>query len=1451
MGRKSTNPFDDDHIEPKDHPNENRSCRNSGLIRQQQHRRAPLNFSNTCDDVENPALSFDQSNRPARTSSADQNGLFISPLQSAMNEVTVNEYRASEQGLMENDDTVDELSALLPPGEELHRTSYNASSPRSGRSCRYRSSVPKEIKTGYDIRQNSLPQHQEARKRSTKTKNTSNIVMTELGIVDGDNEVMEYKYILLEDLGTASSWFILLLPYITFALSMLLEYATPLSVSTIGPIQATMLCDVEKIYEVMHRLPVESELAVSNGHGTTSCYASFAMKSSFDQRNVGTSWSGTMFDSGSLGNMPVIGTNLYGAAMFSNLSTDAVAMIAQGRVRASVVILEETPMESYKEQEIWKPMFVSTSSSLSMTCESSGYDDNDAQFVCKTPDLISMAFSMPETAVYTGGNVRFLVFYEHASSDVVGSRFNNKSRFGALRTNATITTTKSPVSNRTIDERGEQYRSSVMILTERAVENPSLVLEEMVSSSSYTIRYRSTTTVLLDTIMRILCFIFSIGFFFFWCRQMGIQCCPSSRRMFSGLLGWGVLDEVAETYWWENPWVLIPERYYIVLLLISLLLMQEPFLVIIYFLPYARSNHMHMLADAAMGIGVQGILLVYLCLFEGLKFHTADRSKRRAERQRQALQLRRAVKLVGGCDNDLSSPVAVDNFYREFGDTDGSALTSHLRLPNDPFGDGWADFLIPKMFLWVVGVVSVSVTSYCRFCEGQDLSGNGIANSLTSGYTNVDIVYITFSIVQVFTILIWVYLIVVALSVSGEALKHEPFLATRPAQLSYRVLFAHTALLVTALLVSFALYLRHLQNDWHGQAIELSVAQQEKSVIGLCIDALHSYIARFPYSGTSATVGFGRLLCVTVEVLITAFIFLPAHSMDIDDVDDEIIEDMRAVELRNYRKNKRDKRTVVQLAKESKTWRIFPCPIQRLESHAFPLQDSMYQLYKDLHTDRNMRLRGLVSIGTYTPVFCNEVACWLNEASWQAYYTPPGSPHMTEKDDFIGWMNLDALGLRLEGYVYDERTNAQALIATNAVPQVDGEEDSIVVVAFRGTSNVAHMQIDIRMRQAPIMEQLMGVAGAAIRILPDQVDIDDKDGWFWDTVREQYDDSGHVKCVACWNGAEAPHIPPTPTTCHERNASASSTFEQTVAKGAKDLLKITPVAKNTFPMIHEGFQDAYNQIRKQIFDLLVPVLHRQVAKAATASSTSVASSEPLALPKIYCTGHSLGGSLAQIFALDLASNCEFGFRSLSRGDLAAQQNDRPDDLIIASTVASTTAQKKEQIRYLQPPIAVYTFGQPRVGNKAFAKLYKQRVPHTFRVVNEGDAITAIPNYLCCGGVYKHAGLEVILDQGMTGNILVGPTVVETLFRFNKVRTKIAAHQMAKYRDCLECAFDPSQLLEYYKGHNVAHQELQNADEPGEKEHSLDATGYHRQIAANNLAAASFIPEWMIAPRKAA
>jgi hypothetical protein len=92
-----------------------------------------------------------------------------------------------------------------------------------------------------------------------------------------------------------------------------------------------------------------------------------------------------------------------------------------------------------------------------------------------------------------------------------------------------------------------------------------------------------------------------------------------------------------------------------------------------------------------------------------------------------------------------------------------------------------------------------------------------------------------------------------------------------------------------------------------------------------------------------------------------------------------------------------------------------------------------------------------------------------------------------------------------------------------------------------------------------------------------------------------------------------------------------------------------------------------------------------------------------------------------------------------------------------------------------------------------------------------------------------------LDEGMTGNILVGPTVVETVFRFHQVRTNMLAHKMRRYRDCLECAFEEHELLEYYQGRNK----------------NVVMAKHQAGTEQLHVANAAEIPDWMTQGRKSA
>ncbi|KAH0452648.1 hypothetical protein IEQ34_019947 [Dendrobium chrysotoxum] len=61
-----------------------------------------------------------------------------------------------------------------------------------------------------------------------------------------------------------------------------------------------------------------------------------------------------------------------------------------------------------------------------------------------------------------------------------------------------------------------------------------------------------------------------------------------------------------------------------------------------------------------------------------------------------------------------------------------------------------------------------------------------------------------------------------------------------------------------------------------------------------------------------------------------------------------------------------------------------------------------------------------------------------------------------------------------------------------------------------------------------------------------------------------------------------------------------------------------------------------------------------------------------------------------------------------------------------------------------PPIAVYSFGGPRVGNRAFAERVDERGTKVLRVVNAHDLVTRVPTWICGG--YEHVGKELRVDS---------------------------------------------------------------------------------------------------------
>lgn len=89
------------------------------------------------------------------------------------------------------------------------------------------------------------------------------------------------------------------------------------------------------------------------------------------------------------------------------------------------------------------------------------------------------------------------------------------------------------------------------------------------------------------------------------------------------------------------------------------------------------------------------------------------------------------------------------------------------------------------------------------------------------------------------------------------------------------------------------------------------------------------------------------------------------------------------------------------------------------------------------------------------------------------------------------------------------------------------------------------------------------------------------------------------------------------------------------------------------------------------------------------------------------------------------------------------------------------------------PMNVYTFGQPRLGNRAFARAYNEILgAWTFRVRNREDIIPLVP-WLC--GYYKHAGKDVLFPGD--GSYQINPSRVLRVGEYlTGLATEIKVHR---------------------------------------------------------------------------
>jgi hypothetical protein len=475
--------------------------------------------------TEEPALHFDQKEGTC------SNELF-SPLKNAMLQLggemgtsPANKSHAANTTFSSFSDSDDdhgeaETSPLLRRGSR--RTSVNVGYSEGGnklsetasRSPTRGAPIPSEILTG----ENSKKRKSAAKKGKRRSSLTSVKPRVLKELVRGDNELgVDYKFILLEDLGTASSWVILLLPYLAFFICVLLESFKGFRVSSTGPLNATLPCADSIITTQQPLVPTPPK----------PCHCPFNIESKQDEFGVTHEhdlfWrNGTAFESGIIQSIPVISTFLHGDAMFYGLSTDAVALVAKGMLESSVVVLQRGIGVSGDDAEEWTIVYVSAPKQISMACDKqdrSSRVSEASKWDCRSPRVLDVVFSMPETAVYAGGDVRINILYSYREPITI-------------ETSTTIDysheSTKGDVSYVYTSASGASSLFASINVT-----HPLFYVGEIVTVSSYIMDYMSPLAVKVDTIVRITTFVGSFAFLVFWFYSMGMIryfcCCLTGR----------------------------------------------------------------------------------------------------------------------------------------------------------------------------------------------------------------------------------------------------------------------------------------------------------------------------------------------------------------------------------------------------------------------------------------------------------------------------------------------------------------------------------------------------------------------------------------------------------------------------------------------------------------------------------------------------------------------------------------------------------------------------------------------------------------------------------------------------------------------------------------------------------------------------------------------------------
>lgn len=592
------------------------------------------------------------------------------------------------------------------------------------------------------------------RKRSTSIDDTKNVLKKIECHAKGSEYTMDHRHssspwnrlIILEELGTASSWIILLAPYLAFFIAISMDSHATLWEQNIKTEYTHALCIPQGGEQSFPIVPLKGPCSYEYRFKDTESYELlFGQHINPLQKAF---LHGVGFTSGVI-QVPALSTFLYGDLDYSSLSEKSLSMISTGEVYYSTIVMQQKLHDDAIRDSDWFPVYLSDPAPLTIECEDKERKENSTlseRLHCKSPRSVNLYFAMPDTSILTGGNIRVDTIIKHIKNVTDMSLSGN-----------------------------EDLDNSIML--------------EFARSASYYITTPSEFSTKVLVAVRICAMFITALFmcFWFWCMGMNGFFFLGSCSFFCV---WGnkvkSMEEKKkrEVLWFECPWILFPERRYLLLMMISLILLQNPVLVLMSLNPvFFSSIKMRVLADCMVGIGLHSIFALWLCVMEGLRNHTAKAARKRAEHQKQIIELQRASTYLASSGLSNHNPDSPSNhlvsYFDEFGDMYGSGSSANLRLDHDLCGVNWFDFIVTKLLLLSLGIVTTIGSSIFRF-SFSSIDENDPTLELLKSF-NIDPIflrehrhlYLISTALQLAIFALWAVLIVRAALKTGRVLRKQ------------------------------------------------------------------------------------------------------------------------------------------------------------------------------------------------------------------------------------------------------------------------------------------------------------------------------------------------------------------------------------------------------------------------------------------------------------------------------------------------------------------------------------------------------------------------------------------------------------------------------------------------------------------------------------------------------